>query len=240
MESFPSKDVLQTGGYNRRDVIRFVVKTAIGVVFLGLLLFLPAGTLEGPMAWAYLGIFMGGNLASAWAVDPELLLEERGSGKEGRKRWDVILVSFYGIFTALVSPIVAGFDRRYGWSPVLPLWLQTVTLVIYILAWVLSIWAMACNKYFSKVLRIQAERGHTVVASGPYRYVRHPGYVGTILFNLGTPIILGSLWAIIPAWIGALLILLRTWLEDRTLQAELEGYQDYAERVRYRLIPGVW
>ncbi|MCK4963372.1 MAG: hypothetical protein KAS19_12835, partial [Anaerolineales bacterium] len=71
-------------------------------------------------------------------------------------------------------------------------------------------------------------------------YVRHPGYMGTILFNLGTPIILGSLWTIIPAWIGALLILLRTWLEDRTLQAELEGYQDYAERVRYRLIPGVW
>lgn len=178
MESVPSNDVPQADGYPRRDVIRFVVKTAIGVVFLGLLLFLPDGTLEWPMAWTYLGIFMVVNLASAWAVDPELLLEERGIGKEGRKRWDVILVSFYGIFTALVSPIVAGFDRRYGWSPVFPLWLQTVTLVIYILAWVLSIWAMACNKYFSKVLRIQAERGHTVVASGPYRYVRHPRLCG--------------------------------------------------------------
>ena len=240
MESVPSKDVPQTGDYTRRDVIRFVVKTAIGVVFWGLLLFLPAGTVEWPMAWVYLGIFMVVNLASAWVVDPELLLEERGIGKEGRKRWDVVLVGFYGIFTALVSPIVAGFDHRYGWSPVFPLWLQVVTLVIYILAWALNIWAMACNKYFSKVVRIQTERGHTVVASGPYSYVRHPGYVGAILFNLGTPILLGSRWAIIPAWIGALLILLRTGLEDRTLQAELEGYQEYAERVRYRLIPGVW
>lgn len=240
MDAVQSKGFQQPDGYARRDVIRFVVKTAIGVVFWGLLLFLPAGTLVWPMAWVYLGIFMVVNLASAWVVDPELLLDERGIGKEGRKRWDVILVGFYGIFTALISPLVAGFDRRYGWSPVVPLWLQIVTLVIYILAWALNIWAMACNKYFSKVLRIQTERGHTTVTSGPYRYVRHPGYVGAILFNLGTPIILGSLWTIIPAWIGALLILLRTGMEDRTLQAELEGYQEYAERVRYRLVPGVW
>ncbi len=240
MESVQSKGVQQTGGYTRRDVIRFVVKTGFGVVFWGLLMFLPAGTLEWPMAWAYLGVFMVVNLTSAWVVDPELLLEERGIGKEGRKRWDVILLSFYGIFIALGSPIVAGFDRRYGWSPVFPLWLQIFTLVIYILGWALNIWAMACNKYFSKVVRIQTERGHTTVTSGPYRYVRHPGYVGAILFNLGTPIILGSLWTILPAWIGALLILLRTGLEDRTLQRELEGYAAYAERVRYRLLPGVW
>jgi protein-S-isoprenylcysteine O-methyltransferase Ste14 len=192
------------------------------------------------MAWIYLGLFLVVSVVSALVVDPELLLEERGPGKEGRKRWDLILVSLYGISTAVIAPLVAGFDLRYGWSPEFPLWAQIVTLVINILGWSLQLWAMASNRFFSTVTRIQTERGHTVVTSGPYRYVRHPGYVGGILFNLGTPIILGSLWTILPSWLGALVLLLRTVLEDSTLQEELEGYSDYARRVRYRLLPGIW
>ncbi len=240
MSEIPSQDVPQTAGYTRRDVIRFVVRTVFGVIFWGLLLFLPARTLAWPMAWIYLGLFLVVSLVSAMVVDPELLVEERGPGKAGRKLWDFYLVSVYGIFTAIVAPLIAGFDHRYGWSSEFPLWSQIVTLVIYILGWGLQIWAMASNRFFSTVTRIQTERGHTVVTGGPYRFVRHPGYVGGILFNLGTPIILGSLWAFLPSGFGALLLLLRTVLEDRTLQRELEGYSEYARRVRYRLLPGLW
>jgi protein-S-isoprenylcysteine O-methyltransferase Ste14 len=226
--------------YYRRDVIRYVVRALFGVGFWGLLLFLPAGTMVWPTAWVYLAVFLLVSLASALVADPQLLLEERGPGKRGRKRWDFILVSVYGVFTAVASPIVAGFDRRHGWSPQLPLWLQLTTLAIYLLGWALHLWAMASNRFFSTVTRIQSERGHSVETGGPYRYVRHPGYVGGILFNLGAPIILGSLWTMIPSGLGALLLVLRTALEDRTLQQELEGYQEYTQHVRHKLIPGVW
>lgn len=224
----------------RRGVVRYVLRSVFGVVFWGLLLFLPAGTLAWPMAWIYLAVFLVVTLASALVADPELLLEERGPGKEGRKRWDFILMSVYGLFTAIAAPLVAGFDRRFGWSPPFPLGLVLVTLVVYLLGWAVHLWAMAVNRFFSTVTRIQKERGHTVVSRGPYRIVRHPGYVGGIVFNLGTPIILGSLWALIPAGVGAVLLILRTALEDRTLQEELEGYTDYARRVRYRLVPRLW
>jgi protein-S-isoprenylcysteine O-methyltransferase Ste14 len=101
-------------------------------------------------------------------------------------------------------------------------------------------WAMASNKFFSTTVRIQDDRGQTVTSSGPYRLVRHPGYVGFLVSNLATPLLLGSLWALIPAVVLEALVVVRTALEDRTLQAELGGYRDYARRVRYRLLPGVW
>jgi protein-S-isoprenylcysteine O-methyltransferase Ste14 len=104
----------------------------------------------------------------------------------------------------------------------------------------LMTWAMAVNNYFSLVVRIQKDRGHTVVTGGPYHYVRHPGYVGGILFQLGTPLLLGSMWALIPAGLTVLLLVVRTALEDRTLLKELEGYQEYAQQTHYRLLPGLW
>ena len=118
--------------------------------------------------------------------------------------------------------------------------MQIAALVIAALAYAISPWAMRVNAYFSKIVRIQEDRGHSVVSSGPYRIVRHPTYLGTILFELVTPIMLGSLWALIPGALTALLFIVRTALEDRTLREELPGYQAYAERVRYRLLPGVW
>ena len=113
-------------------------------------------------------------------------------------------------------------------------------LVVFVLGMGLMTWAMIVNNFFSLVVRIQKDRGHTVVSSGPYAYVRHPGYIGGILFQLATPVMLGTLWALVPAGLAACLIVIRTVLEDKTLQAELDGYKDYAARVRYRLLPGVW
>jgi len=118
--------------------------------------------------------------------------------------------------------------------------LQIATLVVAVLAYALVVWATAANAFFSQVVRIQKERGHTVATSGPYRYVRHPGYVGTILFELATPVMLGSWWALIPGGLSALLLVVRTALEDKTLHKGLDGYRGYAARVRYRLLPGVW
>jgi protein-S-isoprenylcysteine O-methyltransferase Ste14 len=108
------------------------------------------------------------------------------------------------------------------------------------LGYALVVWATASNAYFSQVVRLQSERGHAVATGGPYRFVRHPAYIGTILFELAAPILLDSWWALIPGALNAVLFLVRTSLEDRTLRSELEGYQEYASQVRFRLLPGIW
>ncbi len=136
--------------------------------------------------------------------------------------------------------IVCGLDYRWQASgPVAP-WLKWTALVLLIAGYAFSLWALIANRFFSTVVRIQRERGHTVVSSGPYRFVRHPGYAGGLLYYLMTPLLLGTLWGFVPVTLEIGLVVLRTALEDRTLQAELPGYADYARRVRYRLIPGVW
>jgi protein-S-isoprenylcysteine O-methyltransferase Ste14 len=223
-----------------KDILGYGIRNLFGVAFSGLLLFLPAGTLAWPNAWVYLALFLLVLIASSIYTDPELLRDERGVGKTGRKGWDLGLVSMYGILTSIAVPILAGLDWRYGWSSAIPLWLIVLAVIVYVLGWAFGLWAMAVNRFFSKVVRIQHERGHHVIDKGPYRYVRHPGYVGGIIHNLGTPIILGSWLALIPAALAGLLMIIRTSLEDRTLQDELEGYKAYTDQVRYRLIPGIW
>jgi protein-S-isoprenylcysteine O-methyltransferase Ste14 len=128
---------------------------------------------------------------------------------------------------------------RFGWPPEVAVWLQVAGFALYVLGWAIHLWAMAANRYFALVVRIQTDRGQTVATGGPYRYVRHPGYVGGILVSVAAALVLGSAWALIPGALGGLL-LVRTILEDRTLQRELDGYCEYAGRVRYRLLPGVW
>ena len=136
--------------------------------------------------------------------------------------------------------IVAGLDERFGWSPQISVTLRLVALAIMVLGYIVSTWAMAVNRYYSAVVRIQKDRGQTVVSDGPYRLVRHPSYATGIVASLMIPILLGSLWALIPCGLGVLLTIIRTALEDRTLLEELDGYKEYAARVRYRLLPGVW
>jgi protein-S-isoprenylcysteine O-methyltransferase Ste14 len=166
------------------------------------------------------------------------LLAERLGPRKGAKTWDAVIMSIIG--PALIACyIVAGLDVRYGWTRIsLPL--QIIALIIVVLGYALIVWATAANPFFSLIVRIQQERGHTVAAGGPYRFVRHPAYVGGIAIYIATPVMLSSLWALIPGGLTAVLMLVRTALEDKTLQDELDGYREYAGRVRYRLIPGIW
>lgn len=169
----------------------------------------------------------------------EWILAERVTHRFSEKRWDSVILGLYGAMT-LVKLIVAGLDFRFGWTPPLTLVLQVCALVIAALGYALVTWAMVANAFFALANRIQSERGHTVATGGPYRFVRHPGYTGAILFELATPILLGSAWALIPGGVSALALVVRTVLEDRSLHTELAGYVGYAGRMRYRLLPGVW
>lgn len=129
---------------------------------------------------------------------------------------------------------------RFGWSPDLTVASRLVALVVWVLGDVFSKWAAVSNRFYSRIVRIQKDRGHTVVTDGPYRYVRHPGYAGGLVAGLATPIVLGSLWALVAVGVLALLLVIRTALEDKTLHEELLGYTEYAQQTRYRLMPGVW
>jgi protein-S-isoprenylcysteine O-methyltransferase Ste14 len=158
---------------------------------------------------------------------------------EGVKVWDKCLTGLAGGLMILIW-IVAALDLRFAWTPPRPLPWHMGGLVFHVLGYALFLWAMASNAFFAEGVRVQRERGHVVASGGPYRWVRHPGYVGAILAQTATPFLLGSLWALIPAASVALVFVLRTSLEDRTLRAELAGYQDYARRTRFRLLPGLW
>jgi protein-S-isoprenylcysteine O-methyltransferase Ste14 len=172
--------------------------------------------------------------------NPELV-EERSEFKprQGVQTWDVILSAVVRV-SLLASYVVAGLDVRFGWKPEMPPVIQIVAFAFGLLGAGLIAWAMAANRYAAVYARIQQERGHVVATSGPYRFVRHPFYVGTITFALTIPLALGSPWAIISGGIAALLFIVKTAAEDRMLRAGLPGYAEYAQQVRYRLLPGVW
>lgn len=205
-------------------------------------LFIAAGALDWGMGWAYIGLVVASLVATAIILipdNPELLAERSWIHKDSKK-WDKVIAFFSGLPGTIGTGIVAGLDVRFGWSPPTPLALQVGALGIATLGFTLYLWALASNRFFSAYVRIQTERGHTVATGGPYQYVRHPGYAGGILVYLTTPIVLGSLWAFIPAALSIAGSLIRTSLEDRTLQDELAGYADYARQVRYRMLPGIW
>ncbi|HUV93795.1 MAG TPA: isoprenylcysteine carboxylmethyltransferase family protein [Anaerolineae bacterium] len=225
---------------DRSGVKRIVQVLATGIL-LGVVLFASAGRLDWPMAWVYVGLYFVGVLANGIVLgrrSPELI-NERGRGLRGTKSWDKVWVAISAPLP-LIMLAVAGLDAgRFGWS-LMPLPLAVAGLVTLVLAYAIFAWAMAANAYFSTTVRIQEDRGHRVVSSGPYRFVRHPGYVGMVLMYLGAPVMLGSWWALIPGGLNGVAFIVRTALEDRTLQRELPGYSDYAGRVRYRLLPGIW
>ena len=220
----------------RRGYIRLIVY----ILFVAAILFFSAGRLNWPIAWVFLGIYILIILISLIFVDPELI-EERSHIGPGAKKWDIVLASLVVFFLFPATFLIAGLDAgRFHWSPPFPVWVHLLALVIYVMGSVITSWAMVANKFFSTVVRIQTERGHYVVTSGPYKYVRHPGYTGAIIVSISIPLILGSLWAFIPALIGDCILVIRTVLEDNTLKKDLNGYDEYATRVRHRLLPGIW
>ncbi len=168
------------------------------------------------------------------------LIEERIKPGPGTKWWDKVFYAFYiPAFFAII--IIGSLDGgRFGWTTSLPVFAYISGYVVYIFSISIFLWAQEINRFFSSVVRIQHDRGHEVIQKGPYKYVRHPGYIGGILMAMSIALVLGSLWALIPAGVVAILLIIRTYLEDITLQKELPGYAQYAKKVRYRLLPGVW
>ena len=214
--------------------------------FIFVILFLPlliSGHWDWWEAWTYaitglLGFFISRVLAAQ--KHPDLLAERaRFAQQPDAKSWDKWLAPIVALGGGLI-PLAAGLDARFGWSVPFSLPVKLVALLIILAGYALGSYALVANRYFSGMVRIQTERNHHVVSSGPYRWMRHPGYAGTIITYLAIPFFLDSLWALVPAIIISALLVLRTAWEDETLQAELEGYQAYARQIRYRLLPGVW
>jgi protein-S-isoprenylcysteine O-methyltransferase Ste14 len=194
-------------------------------------------------AWTYAIVCILGFAISrllAARRHPDLLVERaRFMQHENTKQWDKILAPLVGLGSGLI-PLVAGLDALFGWSPKFSLSVKALSLLTILLGYALASYALVENRFFSGMVRIQADRGHELVSSGPYRWIRHPGYAGALLAFIATPPFLDSRWAFLPAVLVTILLAFRTDLEDRTLRDELPGYDDYARRVPYRLVPGVW
>jgi protein-S-isoprenylcysteine O-methyltransferase Ste14 len=218
---------------------QIVLRAVLGpVVMIGLLL-LVAGTWDYWQAWVYFIVNMIILVLMATVLSPNYeLVEERLNPKEGMKGWDKF---YFAVTTPLfvIALVIAGLDARFGWSNIPPVF-YWLSVAVYILGQAIFQWARYTNQYFSSVVRIQTDRGQTVCKAGPYQYVRHPGYVGGILFTATVGLVLGSWWASIPQVIAALMLIWRTAREDRTLQAELPGYKQFTLETKYRLLPGVW
>jgi protein-S-isoprenylcysteine O-methyltransferase Ste14 len=213
-------------------------------LFVPLVLLVCGGDFGWWQAWVYslliIAAGVGGRILGE-RRHPGLTAERQsGESIQGAKAWDKVLSPLMALSISFPLVIVAGLDHRFGWSPVFPLWLIVLGIFLIAFGYTFSAWAFMENQFFASVVRIQTDRGHVVCDRGPYRIVRHPGYAGNILPLPGIVLALSSLWAIIPATVALVIVVIRTALEDQTLQEELPGYQEYARRVRYRLFPGIF
>ncbi len=219
-----------------------MTQVALWIVGSAVILFGASGRLDWIWAWVYVGICVAIVLFNAVVLLPtrrDVVAERAGAG-EGAKTWDKWLGGAASLASLVFGLLVAGLDARFGRTRPLHLRTHLLGAAGLVAGYALFTWAMTANPFFSTVVRIQKDRGHTVVDAGPYLAVRHPGYVGWLVTALAAPILLGSAWALLPAVVGCALMVVRTALEDLTLRRELPGYTDYAQRVRYRLVPGVW
>lgn len=210
---------------------------AFGVVATGGLLFGLAGRLDLPVLWAYWALTALGILARNLVIDPDLIRERLHPGPGAKDREDLWAIGVAFLAHLVLATLDIG---RFHWSDTVPPTLQALGFVAYAVGLALSVWAMGVNRFFSSVIRIQQERGQIVITSGPYRFIRHPGYAGGLLFALGSPLALGSWVSLLPVVVMVAALLRRTVLEDRVLLQDLPGYPEYAEQVPYRLIPGIW
>ncbi len=222
-------------------ILKRMLQIIFQIIIIAAILFISSGRLDWWMAWVYLGIFVAGvcvNMILIIRKNPELI-EERSQIKANTKKWDFYLAGLLSLVSIVVL-LVSGLDIRFEWSEEIPFVLQFAAVVLVVLGSVLGSWAIVSNPYFASTVRIQSERGHKVVSNGPYRYIRHPGYAGWILSGIALPVMLGSLWALIPSGLTALILIIRTGLEDRTLRRELPGYEEYSQNTHFRLVPYVW
>ena len=229
---------------DKKLVRSWIYQSALFLIVYLPVFFITAGDWSWGWGWVFyiiLTAFLTAHPLLLIPINPQLLAERaRGTQTADTKHWDRILTMIGGGILPFGSQLLGALDHRFGCTGLLPVNIRIISTSVTSMGFALFLWAMVSNAFFAEGIRIQTERGHTVCESGPYRYVRHPGYVGSILSILGIPLILGSLWALFPAVVGGATFIVRTALEDRTLQLELKGYTAYAERVRYRLIPYIF
>ena len=217
-------------------------KKAIGFVILALTLFLPAGTLLFPAGWILVLlqlISFAFEIFISMPQNPELFAL-RSAIREESKQWDIYLTLFSVTFCYTAAMLLGSFDFRNQWTTGWPPVLIGLGIILWVIGSCITYWGMLTNQFFSSTVQIQTKRNHHVIDSGPYAIIRHPGYFGALLVYGATPLILSSKWVIIPALLSMIGFTVRTYLEDQTLQKELPGYQEYARRVKYRLIPGIF
>ncbi len=222
----------------------FIVRFLLMFLVVGCALFVAAGTWRWWSGWVYLitvaGLTFGGR-ADVMRRNPELIIERAHSfKKENVKRWDRVLMPLVGVVLPVATVVVAGLDVRLDWTAPYDVRWKVAAFIVLVFGILVANRAVIVNRFFSGTVRIQDERGHEVISDGPYRWVRHPGYSSAVLANIATPVLLGSLWALICTGLFVVAIVTRTALEDRTLRSELYGYREYSRQVRYRLFPGVW
>ena len=219
-------------------------RLVLAYLLIPAILLICGGDIGWWQAWLYsLLILVAGIGGRMWAEKrhPGLLSERQNiENIQNAKAWDRVLAPLMAVSVGYPMVFVAGLDHRYNWSSEFPLWLIVNGFILISLGYAFATWALAENRFFSSVVRIQTDRGHEVCDSGPYRIVRHPGYAGNIVALFGIVLALSSVWTLIPAGAASIIAVIRTVLEDRTLHQELPGYRDYARRVRYRLIPWIF
>jgi protein-S-isoprenylcysteine O-methyltransferase Ste14 len=221
--------------------MKVIIISIFSVLVLAAMIFVPAGRLDYTQGWVCLTVMViGFSAVSAYVAkrSPSMIGRRMKAGA-GTPAWDLVFVAILQLlFVAIL--VVGGLDAgRYGWTS-LPLWLQVAGLILMITAILLVGWAMGQNPHFESTVRIQTDQNHRVIQSGPYRIVRHPGYVAGIALLIGMALVLNSAWALVPAVLAAVDLVIRTSAEDRFLQENLTGYREFAKRTRYRLVPSIW
>ncbi len=221
-----------------KNIISRLIQVFSVLILQGAVLFIAAGTLSWKWAWAVmlLSVFL---LMINWILLPAELIEERGRKKENVKKWDKMLTSIIS-FHVILMFVFSGLDHRFDWTGKVPIIINIAGLVFIFLGSMVFTWSMLSNKFFSTMVRLQTDRQHTVVTEGPYKYIRHPGYLGYMTFTFATPVALGTFWGLIFSGITCVLLIVRTALEDATLKKELTGYAEYTEKIKYKLIPFLW
>lgn len=225
----------------KRKILSWIRDSSLGMIGYAAVLILASGKWDWFWGWVYMILLtaaMAAHVIILVPFNPALLADRAGGIRQpGTKRWDVRLTMIAGLaFTSIM--VVAGLDERWGWTGTIPPGIHIAGAILFITGWVFFLWSMASNPFFSEGVRIQ--ENHQVAKRGPYRLVRHPGYMGNLIGCIGQPMLFGSWWVVIPAALTIIAFVIRTALEDKTLQDELDGYVDYAKQVRYRLIPGIW
>jgi protein-S-isoprenylcysteine O-methyltransferase Ste14 len=221
-----------------RRALKRIAEILVSIVLMAAAFFISAGTLDAPRAWLLLAIYilyLLCNFVIFFRISPEIVAE-RSEIKPGTKPWEKAFAAVY-IFFMFAIPAVAGLDLRLNWS-YLGMDCLIAGIVLFTFGFALTSWAIVSNRFFE--LTVSSQAGHKVATGGPYTFIRHPGYVGMMIFYGATPLIFGSAVSLIPAALLAAAVIWRTALEDATLQKELKGYKEYAKKVRYRLVPGIW